>query len=302
MQPQWKENLWGCYCKEGIMSTKAMTISVAILVFLLASGLTLYPLISNQYNQQHQSQIHTAYQEQVEQMEDADILIARTMAAAYNEALKPGVQDRDAYSRNALLAAAQDYDSQLDITGSGIMGYVRIPKISVTLPIYHGTGSNTLSAGIGHLLGSSLPIGGESTHTVLTAHSGMASQKMFSDLDQLGEGDVFYLEGLDEVLAYQVDAINTVLPHDTTYLGITTGEDYCTLVTCTPFGVNTHRLLVRGSRILYEEAEEMVSSVSSEEAAASTWEEKYINGILTGLCIVGIIGIIAVTVWYIRRR
>lgn len=182
------------------------------------------------------------------------------------------------------------------------MGYVRIPKISVTLPIYHGTGSNTLSAGIGHLLGSSLPIGGESTHTVLTAHSGMASQKMFSDLDQLGEGDVFYLEVLDEVLAYQVDAINTVLPHDTTYLGITTGEDYCTLVTCTPFGVNTHRLLVRGSRILYEEAEEMVSSVSSEEAAASTWEEKYINGILTGLCIVGIIGIIAVTVWYIRRR
>lgn len=194
------------------------------------------------------------------------------------------------------------YDSQLDITGSGIMGYVRIPKISVTLPIYHGTGSNTLSAGIGHLLGSSLPIGGESTHTVLTAHSGMASQKMFSDLDQLGEGDVFYLEVLDEVLAYQVDAINTVLPHDTTYLGITTGEDYCTLVTCTPFGVNTHRLLVRGSRILYEEAEETVSSVSSEEAAASTWEEKYINGILTGLCIVGIIGIIAVTVWYIRRR
>lgn len=146
------------------MSTKAMTISAAVLVFLLALGLTLYPLISNQYNQQHQSQIHTAYQEQVEQMEDADILIARTMAVAYNEVLKPGVQDRDAYSRDALLVAAQDYDNQLDITGSGIMGYVDIPKISVTLPIYHGTDSNTLSAGIGHLLGSSLPIGGESTH------------------------------------------------------------------------------------------------------------------------------------------
>lgn len=284
------------------MSTKAMTISAAVLVFLLALGLTLYPLISNQYNQQHQSQIHTAYQEQVEQMEDADILIARTMAVAYNEALKPGVQDRDAYSRDALLVAAQDYDSQLDITGSGIMGYVDIPKISVTLPIYHGTDSNTLSAGIGHLLGSSLPIGGESTHTILTAHSGMASQKMFSDLDLLEKGDIFYLEVLDEVLAYQVDAIKTVLPHDTTYLGITTGEDYCTLVTCTPFGVNTHRLLVRGSRIPYGEAEEIVSSVSFEEGAVSTWEEKYINGILTGLCIVGVIIIIAVTVWYIRRR
>lgn len=170
------------------MSTKAMTISAAVLVFLLALGLTLYPLISNQYNQQHQSQIHTAYLEQVEQMKDADILIARTMAVAYNEVLKPGVQDRDAYSRDALLVAAQDYDNQLDITGSGIMGYVDIPKISVTLPIYHGTDSNTLSAGVGHLLGSSLPIGGESTHTILTAHSGMASQKMFSDLDQLGEG------------------------------------------------------------------------------------------------------------------
>ena len=145
MQPQWKENLWGCYCKEGIMSTKAMTISAAILVFLLALGLTLYPLISNQYNQQHQSQIHTAYQEHVEQMEDADILIARTMAAAYNEALKPGVQDRDAYSRDALLVAAQDYDNQLDITGSGIMGYVDIPKISVMvqIPIHFQPGSGT---------------------------------------------------------------------------------------------------------------------------------------------------------------
>ena len=302
MQPQWKENLWGCYCKEGIMSTKAMTISAAILVFLLALGLTLYPLIFNQYNQQHQSQIHTAYQEQVEQMEDEDILVARTMAVAYNEVLKPGVQDRDAYSRDALLVAAQDYDNQLDITGSGIMGYVDIPKISVTLPIYHGTDSNTLSAGIGHLLGSSLPIGGGSTHTILTAHSGMASQKMFSDLDQLGEGDVFYLEVLDEILAYQVDAIHTVLSHDTTYLGITTGEDYCTLVTCTPFGVNTHRLLVHGSRIPYEEAEEIVSSVSSEEGAASTWEEKYVNGILTGLCIVGVISIIAVGKYGLMRR
>ena len=145
-------------------------------------------------------------------------------------------------------------------------------------------------------------MGGENTHTIITGHSGMASQKMFTDLEQLREGDIFYLHVLDETLAYEVRTIHTVLPHDTTYLGITTGEDYCTLVTCTPFGVNTHRLLVRGSRIPYEEAEEIVSSVSSEEGAASTWEEKYVNGILTGLCIVGVISIIAVTVWYIRRR
>jgi len=284
------------------MNTKTITISAAVLVFLLALGLTLYPLISNQYNQQHQSQIHTAYQERVEQMEDADILIARAMAVAYNEAMKPGVQGNDPYSQEALLIASQDYENQLDITGSGIIGYVEIPKINVTLPIYHGTDASTLETGVGHLLGSSLPIGGESTHAILTAHSGMASQKMFSDLDLLEKGDVFYLEVLDETLAYQVDAIHTVLPHETDLLTVSEGEDYCTLVTCTPFGVNTHRLLVRGTRIPYEEAEEIAAEISVEEETASTWEEKYVNGILTGLCIVGILCIVGTTLWLMRRR
>lgn len=284
------------------MNTKTITIFAAVLVFLLALGLTLYPLISNQYNEQHQSQIHTAYQEQVEQMEDADILIARTMAVAYNEAMKPGVQGNDPYSQEALLIASQDYESQLDITGSGIMGYVEIPKINVTLPIYHGTDASTLETGVGHLLGSSLPIGGESTHAILTAHSGMVSQKMFSDLDRLEKGDVFYLEVLDETLAYQVDAIHTVLPHETELLTVSEGEDYCTLVTCTPFGVNTHRLLVRGTRIPYEEAEEIAAEISVEEETASTWEEKYVNGILTGLCVVGILCIVGTTIWFLRRR
>ena len=125
---------------------------------------------------------------------------------------------------------------------------------------------------------------------------------MFSDLDLVKEGDVFYLEILDEILAYQVDAINVVLPHDTTHLGITTGEDYCTLVTCTPFGVNTHRLLVRGTRIPYEEAEQITAEITVEETGTSTWEENYINGLLTGFCLVVIIGIIAATVYYMRRH
>ena len=129
------------------------------------------------------------------------------------------------------------------------MGYIEIPMIQVNLPIYHGTDSKTLDIGVGHLLGSSLPVGGKGTHTVLTGHSGMATQKMFSDLDKLKLGDVFYLQVLDETLAYQVDAIHTVLPYDTSFLGISEGEDYCTLVTCTPFGISTHRLLVRGTRI-----------------------------------------------------
>lgn len=281
------------------MKNKTLMISLAVLLFLLALGFTLYPLIANQYNQRHQSQIHTAYQEQIAQADDAEINAIREKAIAYNESLLSGIPAEDAFSNEALTGASENYGSLLNLTDSGIMGYVRIPNIAVTLPIYHGTDANTLEIGIGHLLGSSLPVGGESTHAVLTAHSGMANQKMFSDLDRLKEGDVFYLEVLDEVLAYQVNAINIVLPHDTTYLGIATGKDYCTLVTCTPFGVNTHRLLVRGTRIPYEEAEQITAEITPEDVVGSTWLEKYVNGILTGITLVGIL---AATLWFLRRR
>lgn len=284
------------------MKNKTLMISLAVLLFLLALGFTLYPLIANQYNQRHQSQIHTAYQEQIAQADDAEINAIREKAVAYNESLLSGIPAEDAFSNEALTGASENYGSLLNLTDSGIMGYVRIPNIAVTLPIYHGTDANTLEIGIGHLLGSSLPVGGESTHSVLTAHSGMANQKMFSDLDRLKKGDVFYLEVLDEVLAYQVDAINIVLPHDTTYLGITTGEDYCTLVTCSPFGVNTHRLLVRGTRIPYEEAEQITAEITPEDVVGSTWLEKYVNGILIGITLVGILGILAATLWFLRRR
>ena len=208
----------------------------------------------------------------------------------------------DAFDNEALLWASEDYEHQLNIAGNGIMGYVEIPKIQVTLPIYHGTDETTLQRGIGHLLGSSLPVGGENTHTVLTAHSGMASQKMFSDLDQMEVGDVFYLDVLGERMAYQIDQIKTVLPYDTTYLGITEGADHCTLVTCTPFGVNTHRLLVRGSRIPYEEAEVIVEETTPEEVVVeSTWEQEYMNGIYIAIGIVVLVGIIALAVWLYQR-
>ena len=236
------------------------------------------------------------------QAEAAEITEARKLAIAYNESIVPGVQMADAFSNEALLWASEDYESQLNLTGNGIMGYVEIPSISVTLPIYHGTDADTLEIGIGHLLGSSLPVGGESTHAILTAHSGMASQKMFSDLDLMKIDDVFYLDVLNERLAYQVDAIFTVLPHETEHLQIVTGEDYCTLVTCTPFGVNTHRLLVRGTRIPYEEAEEIMEQLPIIEEPTSTWEEKYMDGIITGICIVMILAILAGVVWFIRRK
>ena len=272
---------------------KILTIGGAILVFLLALGITLYPVISNFYNQRHQSQIHTQYEAVVEQTDDSELIRARELAQQYNEAIQPGSRPDDAYSRDAILEASRNYEDQLNLAGDGIMGYVEIPLIRVNLPIYHGTASETLDVGIGHLLGSSLPVGGESTHSVLTAHSGMAGQKMFSDIDQLEEGDVFYLQILGETLAYQVDAIHVVLPHDTTYLGITQGEDQCTLVTCTPFGVNTHRLLVRGSRIPYEEAEVIVEEqLQVEEPPKSTWEQQYIKGVLFGVGSVGTAGLI----------
>lgn len=254
------------------------------MAFLLALGLTLYPVISNYVNQKYASQIHTAYQEVMEQADDSELLKAKELADAYNHTLVPGATA--AYSQEGLQAASADYDSQLDIAGNSIMGYVEIPKISVNLPIYHGTENDSLERGIGHLLGSSLPVGGENTHTILSGHSGMASQKMFTDLEQLTTGDVFYLHVLDETLAYQVVEINTVLPYDTSLLGIVPGEDLCTLVTCTPYGVNTHRLLVRGSRIPYEEAELLAEEVAEEESVKSTWEQKYIEGLLWGVAAV----------------
>ena len=217
------------------MKRRYLRIVIAGVIFLLALLLTLYPVISNLYNQEHQSRIQTAYREVLEQTDTSELERIRQQAIAYNRAITPGTAE-EAYSQEAIQTASEDYVNQLDLSGTGIMGYVEIPTIGVDLPIYHGTGSDSLDRGTGHLLGSSLPVGGESTHTIITGHSGMASQKMFTDLEQLQEGDVFYLHVLDEVLAYQVDAIHTVLPHNTTYLGIVPGQDLCTLVTCTPHG------------------------------------------------------------------
>ena len=271
------------------------------MAFLLALGLTLYPVISNYVNQKYASQIHTAYQEVMEQADDSELLKAKELAEAYNRTLVPGTSTEDAYSQEGLLAASANYDSQLNLAGNGIMGYVEIPKISVNLPIYHGTENDSLERGIGHLLGSSLPVGGENTHAILSGHSGMASQKMFTDLEQLTAGDVFYLHVLNETLAYQVVEINTVLPYDTSLLGVAPGEDLCTLVTCTPYGVNTHRLLVRGSRIPYEEAAALAEEIT-EQAPHSTWEQKYLQGILWGVIAALGLGLVIFSGVHIYRK
>ena len=284
------------------MKRKILTLVLAAILFLLSLGLTLYPVISNYVNQKYASEIHTAYEEVIEQTDNTELLKARELAVSYNRAITPGSTTEEAYSQEALLAASEDYDSQLNIGADGIMGYVEIPKISVNLPIYHGTGNDSLDRGVGHLLGSSLPVGGEDTHCILTGHSGLATQKMFTDLEQLEVNDVFYLNVLGEVLAYQVEEINTVLPHDTSLLGITSGEDYCTLVTCTPYGVNTHRLLVRGTRIPYEEAEVLVEEVLQEEPPKSSWEQKYLQGLFIGVFTALGLAVAIISICKIRRK
>ncbi len=254
-----------------------------MIVFLAALCLTVYPIVSNFINQKYASEIHTSYQTAIQQTDDSALELAKQQAKEYNAAIVPGAADTNAYTQEALTAAAADYGSLLNITGDGIMAYVEVPKIGVLLPVFHGTEADVLERGVGHLLGSSLPVGGDSTHAILTGHSGMASQAMFTDLEQLSQGDVFYIQTLNEVLAYQVTQTNVVLPHDTSLLGITPGRDLCTLITCTPYGINTHRLLVTGERIPYEEAEALVTETLQEEPVKSTWEEKYVMGLAIGL-------------------
>lgn len=284
-----------------MQKNKTIIMIVAALMFVLALGLTLYPPVSNYVNAKYASQIHTAYEEVIQKTDNSALVDERSRANAYNRSITPGAMPVEAFSKEAITRASENYEDILNISDDGIMGYLSIPKLEMELPIFHGTGPDALERGIGHLLGSSLPVGGESTHTILTGHSGMATQKMFTDLVNLAVGDVFYLDILGEKLAYQVEEQNTVLPHDTGLLSIIPGEDLCTLVTCTPYGVNTHRLLVRGSRIPYEEAQEIENETSTEEAPESAWEEEYIKGVAIGLLILLILLLIIFFVGNQRR-
>ena len=188
------------------MKHKLSIIVAALLIFVLALGITLYPLISNYVNQKYASTIYTKYEEMIQNVDETELQEARSLAQSYNQALAPV----SSYDKEGISEASHNYDSLLNLGGNGIMGYIEIPCIQVNLPIYHGTDTETLERGVGHLLGSSLPVGGSSTHAVLSGHSGMAGQKMFTDLLQMKTGDIFYLHVLGETLAYEVDSLNTV--------------------------------------------------------------------------------------------
>ena len=262
----------------------------------LAFGITLYPLISNVVGEKYRSIVESRYDKAVEKLNTVELIAEKEEAVLYNRTLQGGTEN--AFSREALAEAEESYGSLLNVRGDGIMGYIQIPKIGVELPIYHGTAEETLDKGVGHLLGTSLPVGGIGTHCVLTGHSGLAGTRMFSDLDQLNKGDVFYVRVLDETHAYMIMDINTVLPEDTSKLEIDPQRESVTLVTCTPFGVNTHRLLVRGERIEVGMAERMIENAEAqEEPAKSTWTQEYLKGV--GL---GCLGIILVTALVLTLR
>ena len=215
-----------------------------VLIFLLGLSLLLYPAVSDYWNSKHQTRAIAVYSEEVSGLDEDQYQALWEAASAYNASL---LERDNAYLLTEEQKAA--YEQLLNVSGLGIMGYIEIPSIDCSLPIYHGTEESVLQIAIGHLEWTSLPVGGESTHCVLSGHRGLPSAKLFTNLDKLQEGDVFLLRVLDEVLTYEVDQILIVEPQETGALRIVEGEDYCTLVTCTPYGINTHRLLVRGHRI-----------------------------------------------------
>ena len=247
----------------------------------VALGLLLYPLVGELLSEKYHSDVETAYTAAIEDTDDAELTAQRQAAQQYNAMLANATISEGGASAPPLAYAEQ-------LTVGGVMAYVDIPKINVYLPVQHGTGADTLEKSVGHVVGTSLPVGGSSTHAVLSAHSGMASSKLFSDIDQLEKGDIFYIHVLGDTLAYEVDSINTVLPTDTSLLQIEAGKDLVTLVTCTPFGINTHRLLVRGHRVPYTPEQE--AEIAEMQKATSSWTQHYLTGLGMGLGTVAVVG------------
>ena len=247
-----------------------------------ALGLMLYPLVGELLSERYHSDVETTYTAAIADADDAELTAQRQAAEQYNAMLSGTA----AITEGGASAPPLPYAEQLTV--GGVMAYVDIPKINVYLPVQHGTDAETLERAVGHVVGTSLPVGGSSTHAVLSAHSGMASSKLFSDIDQLTAGDTFYIHVLGDTLAYRIDAINAVLPTDTHLLQIEDGKDLVTLVTCTPFGVNTHRLLVRGHRVPYPLEQE--TAAAAEKPAASSWTQHYLAGLGIGLGVVAAVG------------
>lgn len=258
----------------GRVITRVLTVLAFAAVFLIGLCVLLYPRMSNYINEKNQTRVIDIYEDSLVPLSAADYDKYLADAQAYNRRLaESGISIGEAIESAADgRDAAGDYNSLLNVTGDGMMGYVVIDKIGVSLPIFHGTGETTLEDGAGHIEGSSLPVSGECVHAVVSAHTGLPSSKLFTDLDQLAEGDTFEMHVLDRVYTYQVDQVLTVLPSEVDSLGIEDGENYVTLVTCTPYGVNSHRLLVRGALVSDEPAAKDGSVDGAQQQTASASE------------------------------
>lgn len=265
------------------MKQKILTI-LAIMVFLAGISLLAYPAVSNLLYEKEQEELMEHYDSIVGENLTTDEQEAELQECReYNRGLlQGGVLLTDPFDMSQLDPSAMPYAGLLNVDQEGGMAYLRIPAIDVELMIYHGTEEEVLQKGVGHLQGSSLPVGGTGTHCVLSAHTGLNDKKLFTDLDQLENGDLFYIHVLGEILAYQVDQIRIALPEETEDLKINAQEDYVTLVTCTPYGINTHRLLVRGTRVPYEEEREQ----SDETLRMGSWLEQYRLAAFAGLSVV----------------
>lgn len=266
------------------MKKKYLNIIIAV-IFIMGLSLLLYPTVANQWNTYRQSKLVSAYEDQIRDLEDANAIdydAEWEKAHAYNDALTPMILPDSFAIADATEERDRDYESCLNLTGNGIMGTVEIPKIDVRLPIYHYTTKEVLLNAAGHLEGSSLPVGGESTHSVISAHRGLPSATLFTDLDKLEEGDHFLIRVLNDILCYEVDKISVVEPEETEELAVEDGEDLMTLLTCTPYGVNSQRLLVRGHRVPYEESYE-------ETDRPFSLTTNYILWVIVGLAITGLL-------------
>lgn len=266
------------------MKKKYLNIIIAV-IFIMGLSLLLYPTVANQWNTYRQSKLVSAYEDQIRDLEDANAIdydAEWEKAHAYNNALRPMILPDSFAIADATEERDRDYESCLNLTGNGIMGTVEIPKIDVRLPIYHYTTKEVLLNAAGHLEGSSLPVGGENTHSVISAHRGLPSATLFTDLDKLEEGDHFLIRVLNDILCYEVDKISVVEPEETEELAVEDGEDLMTLLTCTPYGVNSQRLLVRGHRVPYEESYE-------ETDRPFSLTTNYILWVIVGLAITGLL-------------
>lgn len=271
---------------------------VIILIFLAGLSLLLYPLVASQWNNHRQKQLISNYESVVADKEAAgniDYAAEMKKAEAYNDALLPSILPDSFAVAEAQTEADSSYENSLNIAGDGMMGIVEIPKIDIKLPIYHGTSDEVLQKAAGHLEGSSLPIGGENTHAVISAHRGLPSASLFTDLDQLEIGDHFLIHVLDETLCYEVDQILVVDPEDTSALAVEDGEDLMTLLTCTPYGVNTQRLMVRGHRVPYEE-----QTVADEQTPLSglSLHTNYLLWVIVGIVVTGVF----ILILFIREK